>query len=178
MGRGFDAIKRAKATNQGEVRKPQATGSERRSEVPSVPGLPSARQSEEQPLGRLSLPAVSHETVQNSASSAHTADVPGGMALPGRMASRDAGATLDAAGTARVGGCVTHAISPARVEPHRVAVSQPHSHYCEQFRSLRTQVLQAGEHEQMRAIVITSAGVGEGKTLTALNLAWLLAQTD
>ena len=26
--------------------------------------------------------------------------------------------------------------------------------------------------------MITSAGVGEGKTLTALNLAWLLAQTD
>jgi capsular exopolysaccharide synthesis family protein len=31
---------------------------------------------------------------------------------------------------------------------------------------------------QMRAFVITSAGVGEGKTLTALNLAWLLAQTE
>src|SRR4030095_17019385 len=31
---------------------------------------------------------------------------------------------------------------------------------------------------QMRTFVITSAGVGEGKTLTALNLAWLLAQTD
>ena len=30
----------------------------------------------------------------------------------------------------------------------------------------------------MRAFVITSAGIGEGKTLTALNLAWLLAQTD
>src|SRR5258708_10968047 len=30
----------------------------------------------------------------------------------------------------------------------------------------------------MRAFVITSPGVGEGKTLTALNLAWLLAQTD
>ena len=178
MGRVFDAIKRTKATDQGEVRKPQETGSERRSEVPSVPGLPSARKSEEQPLGGLSFLAVSHETAQNSASSAHTADVPGGMALPGRMASRDAGATLDAAGTARVGGFVTHAISPARVEPHLVAVSQPHSHYCEQFRSLRTQVLQAGEHDQMRAIVITSAGVGEGKTLTALNLAWLLAQTD
>jgi capsular exopolysaccharide synthesis family protein len=30
----------------------------------------------------------------------------------------------------------------------------------------------------MTAFVVTSAGVGEGKTLTALNLAWLLAQTD
>jgi capsular exopolysaccharide synthesis family protein len=39
-------------------------------------------------------------------------------------------------------------------------------------------VLQAGERKQMQAFVITSIGVGEGKTLTALNLAWLLAQTD
>lgn len=30
----------------------------------------------------------------------------------------------------------------------------------------------------MQAFVITSASVAEGKTLTALNLAWLLAQTD
>jgi len=43
---------------------------------------------------------------------------------------------------------------------------------------LRTRLLQAGEREHKRAFVITSAGMGEGKTLTALNLAWLLAQTD
>jgi capsular exopolysaccharide synthesis family protein len=30
----------------------------------------------------------------------------------------------------------------------------------------------------MRTFVITSAGIGEGKTMTALNLAWLLAQTE
>ena len=30
----------------------------------------------------------------------------------------------------------------------------------------------------MHAFVITSAGVMEGKTLTAINLSWLLAQTD
>jgi capsular exopolysaccharide synthesis family protein len=30
----------------------------------------------------------------------------------------------------------------------------------------------------MRVFVVTSAGVAEGKTLTALNLAWLLAQTE
>ena len=84
-------------------------------------------------------------------------------ALPGRRASGD---------------IVSYDISPTRVEPHLVAVSQPRSAYCEQFRSLRTRLLQAGERKQMRAFVITSAGVGEGKTLTALNLAWLLAQTE
>src|SRR4029450_13290383 len=39
-------------------------------------------------------------------------------------------------------------------------------------------ILQAGERMQMRAFVVTSAGIAEGKTLTALNLAWLLAQAE
>jgi capsular exopolysaccharide synthesis family protein len=39
-------------------------------------------------------------------------------------------------------------------------------------------VLQAGERKKMQAFVITSSGVAEGKTLTSLNLSWLLAQTD
>jgi len=30
----------------------------------------------------------------------------------------------------------------------------------------------------MRALVVTSSGIAEGKTLTALNLGWLLAQTE
>jgi len=59
-----------------------------------------------------------------------------------------------------------------------VAITQPRSAYCEQFRSLRTRILQAGEHGQKRTFVVTSAGMGEGKTLTALNLGWLLAQTQ
>jgi capsular exopolysaccharide synthesis family protein len=94
------------------------------------------------------------------------------------MTSRAVGATLGAAGATRAAGFVSYDISAARVEPHLVAVSQPRSGYCEQFRSLRTRILQAGERLQMRVFVITSAGVGEGKTLTALNLAWLLAQAE
>jgi capsular exopolysaccharide synthesis family protein len=73
---------------------------------------------------------------------------------------------------------MSYTVSAARVEPHLVAITQPRSPYCEQFRSLRTRILQAGEHEQVQAIVVTSAGIAEGKTLTALNLAWLLAQTE
>lgn len=85
---------------------------------------------------------------------------------------------MGAAGSTRALECVSLDISPTRVEPHLVAVTQPRSAYCEQFRSLRTRVLHAGERKQMQAVVISSVGVGEGKTLTALNLAWLLAQTD
>jgi len=178
MGRVFDALKRASAVDNGSAPKPPLPDSKRLSGSPGIPGLPSAKQIEEQLLSGSSIMTVSNETAQSSASSTHTADVPGGSALPGGTASRDAGATLDAAGSARVGGFATYDISPARVEPHLVAVTQPRSPYCEQFRSLRTRILQAGERQQMRAFVITSAGVGEGKTLTALNLAWLLAQTE
>jgi len=178
MGRVLDAIKRANADGQGKVRKVQPVNSERARENQSTAPLASARQLEERSSGSSSFMPVSHETVQNSASSAHTADVSDGLALPIGMASRDVGATLGAAGAARVGGYVSYDISPTRVEPHLVAVTQPRSGYCEQFRSLRTKLLQAGERKQMRAFVVTSGGVGEGKTLTALNLAWLLAQTE
>ena len=178
MGRVFDALRRQSATEKDGAPTKQSRGSERRSEGPSVSGLPSSKQIEEQLFSGSSIVSVSPETARSSASTAHTADVPDGSALPGGIASRDAGATLDAAGSARAGGFVTYDISPARVEPHLVAISQPRSAYCEQFRSLRTRILQAGERLQTRAIVITSAGIAEGKTLTALNLAWLLAQTE
>jgi protein-tyrosine kinase len=114
----------------------------------------------------------------DSASTAHTAEATSGPALPAGMASRDAGATLGAVGSARAVEFSSREVSTARVEPHLVAIHSPRSAECEQFRSLRTRVLQACEREQKRAIVITSAGVNEGKTLTALNLSWLLAQTD
>lgn len=179
MGRVFDAMRRHSTTE-----KPGAENAKeiptRRNDSPSVsiPGLPSAEQIEEQILAGSSIMSVPGKAVRSSASTAHTADVPGGSALPDGIASRDAGATLGAAGATRAGGFVTFDVSPSRVEPHLIAVSQPRSAYTEQFRSLRTRVLEAGERLQMRAIVVTSAGVAEGKTLTALNLAWLLAQTE
>ncbi len=114
----------------------------------------------------------------NSAPTAHTAEATGGPALPGGPASRDAGATLGAVGSTRAVRFTSRDILAARVEPHLVAISEPRSPECEQFRALRTRLLEAGERKRMRAFVITSPGVGEGKTLTALNLAWLLAQTD
>ncbi len=178
MGRVFDAMRRHSATdNNGNAAKPTAKP-EHHEERPRVTGLPSPEQVEEQLLSGSTIMSVSHKTVQSSASTAHTADVPGGSALPGGIASRDAGATLGAAEATRAGGFITYDVSPSRVEPHLIAVSQPRSAYTEQFRALRTRILEAGERLEMRAFVITSAGVAEGKTLTALNLAWLLAQTE
>lgn len=177
MGRVFDALRRASNTQKSEVAKPRKPEINRHRSG-GADELPSARQVEEQLFSGSSILSISNEAVQGSASTAHTADAPGGSALPGGIASRAAGATLDAAGPARAAGFVAYDVSAARVEPHLVAISQPRSGYCEQFRSLRTRLLQAGERLQMRVFVITSTGIGEGKTLTALNLAWLLAQTE
>ena len=179
MGRVFDAIRKSSATDNGsEPTRQQPKDSYRRKEGSGVAGSPSAKEIEEQLFASSTIMALSKEAAHSSASSAHTTDVPDGSALPAGIASRDAGATLDAAGATRAGGFVSYDISPARVEPHLVAVSQPRSAYCEQFRALRTRILQAGERLQMRALVVTSTGIAEGKTLTALNLGWLLAQTE
>ena len=176
MGRVFDALKRANDTPKSGPAKPRSSSNSGHRSGATDRELPSAKQIEEQLFSGSSI--MSNDAVHGSASTAHTADAPDGSALPGGMASRAVGATLGAAGTTRTAGFVSYDVSAARVEPHLVAISQPRSAYCEHFRSLRTRVLQAGERLQMRAFVITSSGVGEGKTLTALNLAWLLAQSE
>src|SRR5205085_88353 len=171
MGRVYDALKRASATQGGVTKK--SNEQKRRNGNSNA-----ARQNgngnhafEDSPL--FAPLGAAH----NSASTAHTEEGVG-SALSDVIASRAAGATLDAAGSARAIEFVSRQISTARVEPHLVAITQPRSPYCEQFRALRTRVLQASERRKMQAFVVTSVGVGEGKTLTALNLVWLLAQTD
>jgi capsular exopolysaccharide synthesis family protein len=178
MGRVFDALKKANSSPSGPLKPSQVSDSKRRDEVHVERVLPSAKEIEEQLLSGSTIMHTADEPAQSSASTAHTADAPDGSALPGGMASRAAGATLGAAGATRAAEFVSYDISAARVEPHLIAVTQPRSAYCEQFRSLRTRMLQAGEREKMNVFVITSSGVGEGKTLTTLNLAWLLAQTE
>jgi capsular exopolysaccharide synthesis family protein len=182
MGRVYDALKRASAGGQesGASQKKKSETQKRRNGTASgqaLKGIPPAKNGEEQHPWDNS-PLFTGHAAHDSASTAHTEEHTG-SALSGVMASRAAGATLDAAGTTRARAeFVSLDISAARVEPHLIAVTQPRSAYCEQFRSLRTRVLQAGERKKMQAFVITSAGVAEGKTLTSLNLAWLLAQTD
>src|SRR6266699_1016653 len=177
MGRVYDALKRAAAQSHGDS-KVRTTANTKRRSVGAGGELPPAAREIERELMAGSSILTTPDAARSSASTAHTAKAPVGTALPGGIASRAAGATLDAAGPARAADFMSYTISAARVEPHLVAITQPRSGYNEQYRSLRTRVLQAGEHQQMRTFVITSAGVGEGKTLTALNLAWLLAQTE
>ena len=64
------------------------------------------------------------------------------------------------------------------VNPRVVSITQPRSPYCEEYRSLRTQILHKAQKRKLQSIVVVSAGPSEGKSVTALNLSWLFAQTD
>ncbi len=176
MGRVYDALMRAKDPEPNGSRN-TSHFSERRNGGANKVASNGSKNGHDHPWDRAPL-FPSPFAANSSASTAHTANATGGSALPGGSASRAVGATLDAAGSTRAVEFVSRDVSVARVEPHLVAVTQPRSAVCEQYRSLRTRILQAGERQKMCAFVVTSAGVGEGKTLTALNLSWLLAQTD
>ncbi len=106
-----------------------------------------------------------------------------GMALPDKKTEISAGATLNAAGLTRIAEktlpeFTSWKVQPERVEPRLVAITQPNSAYCEEYRSLRTHVLTKSQRQKLQTIVIASVGPAEGKSVTALNLSWLLAQTD
>ena len=168
MGRVYDALRRAEAqprTSTSDISSSRA-GSGENEAVPRPEHPWDVSPFSASPIGFTSAPT------------AHMDEASAGQALPGEPAYRDVGATLGAVGTARAAEFPSRAISAARVEPHLFAITQPRSPECEHFRSLRTKLLEAGERQNMRAFVVTSAGVGEGKTLLSVNLGWLLAQTD
>ncbi len=64
----------------------------------------------------------------------------------------------------------------ARLDAHLVAALAPTSLAAEQYRSLRTRIKRAESGRALRAIAITSPNKGDGKSLTAANLALTMAQ--
>jgi protein-tyrosine kinase len=71
-----------------------------------------------------------------------------------------------------------HTIAPAtpRLDGRLVAATAPQSLAAEQYRLLRTRVKRAENGRTVRSIVITSPSKGDGKSLTASNLALTMAQ--
>lgn len=63
-----------------------------------------------------------------------------------------------------------------RLDPHLVAALAPTSLAAEQYRSLRTRIKRAEAGRSVRSILITSPNKGDGKSLTAANLALTMAQ--
>jgi capsular exopolysaccharide synthesis family protein len=182
MGRVYEALKRAAhaeakpkrpdeevapRTDNGHAQHANGNGAAH-TNAPAVDPL------FERPSAFFNAPDGAH----SSASTEHTAQAQVGSALPGAVAARVAGATVDAVGSTRAATYTSIEVVTSRVEPHLVAITDPRSPHAEQYRSLRTRILHAGERRKVQAVVVTSAGVAEGKTITALNLAWLLAQTD
>ena len=62
------------------------------------------------------------------------------------------------------------------IDPRLVAALAPQSLAAEQYRSLRTRLSRSENGRAMRAIIVTSPNKGDGKTLTAANLALTMAQ--
>ncbi len=100
MGRVFDAIRKSSALmTTARRRNDNQEKIERRNEGSGFsPARLPPKRSKSSLFAGSTIMAISKEAARSSASSAHTTDVPDGSALPGGIASRDAGATLDAAG--------------------------------------------------------------------------------
>jgi capsular exopolysaccharide synthesis family protein len=106
-----------------------------------------------------------------------------GTALPDLGSDLTAGAKLNAEISTRVGArrlpdFVSWTVDAERVEPRLVSITHPNSTYCEEYRSLRTHVLHKSQRQKLQSIVVASVNPSEGKSVTALNLSWMLAQTD
>ena len=72
---------------------------------------------------------------------------------------------------------------PSRQERPRpaeelVSIRKPHSPEAEQYRALRETIERKRRDNDLRVVAVTSAGPGEGKTVTSLNLAGALAQSS
>ena len=67
---------------------------------------------------------------------------------------------------------------PIRIDPHIVAASDPQSPIAEQYRILRTNLQSIKKFPDVRTLLVTSSVRGEGKTVTAINLALTLAQQE
>ena len=58
-----------------------------------------------------------------------------------------------------------------------VVIYNPKSIWAEAFRALRTKILHSKKDSIVKSILVTSAGAGEGKSMTVANTAIVLAQT-
>ena len=98
-----------------------------------------------------------------------------GTALPDTETKPTAGATLNADGATpsaekRFPEFASWSVEAERVEPRLVAITHPHSNYCEEYRSLRTQILHKSQRQKLQSIVVASVNPSEGKSVTAVIL--------
>lgn len=66
-------------------------------------------------------------------------------------------------------------IDLAAVDKHIVTLTDPYSYAAEQYRKLRARILKSTRKDFHNTIMVTSSDVGEGKSLTSINLAVALS---
>ncbi|MEW6001492.1 MAG: XrtA-associated tyrosine autokinase [Nitrospirota bacterium] len=66
-------------------------------------------------------------------------------------------------------------VNPEAVHRHVVCITDPCSPAAEQFRKLRARILRTTAKDFLNTIMVASADIGEGKTITAINLAVVIA---
>lgn len=75
-----------------------------------------------------------------------------------------------------VAGPLARVIRNAQLDPTLVAALRPSAAAAEQYRALRTRLAHADHGTPIDVLLVTSPGRGEGKSLTAANLALTMAQ--
>jgi capsular exopolysaccharide synthesis family protein len=67
-------------------------------------------------------------------------------------------------------------VAPSAFDPLLVAANAPHSLAAEQYRTLRTRIVMLEEGRARRVLLVSSPATGDGKSITAANLALTMAQ--
>ncbi len=67
-------------------------------------------------------------------------------------------------------------VKKAKVNRHIVGITDPYSFAAEEYRKLRAKIFKATEKNFKNTLMVTSAQPGEGKTVTAINLAVTMAR--
>src|SRR5262245_38623470 len=67
-------------------------------------------------------------------------------------------------------------MAKTHVDPHLVTITSPGSFAAEQYQGLRLTIERLRRERTLQVIAVTSPAAGEGKTLTAINLAGALAR--
>jgi protein-tyrosine kinase len=100
-------------------------------------------------------------------------DVPSAIAVSAPMTTADWIAAPPAAAAAAP---ASRVVVSTGLDPAVIAALSPGAAIAEQYRTLRTRVAQSEHGAAAAVILVTSPGRGEGKTLTATNLALTIAQ--
>jgi capsular exopolysaccharide synthesis family protein len=91
------------------------------------------------------------------------------------FATRRVSVAADAAAIAVPAAEPIRVLQGARLHPNLVTTAESAGIAAEQYRALRTRILNA-DHRSSNVVLVTSPGRGEGKSLTAANLALTMAQ--